>query len=175
MGTTVLRSRSSRAIGAVTMGVAAVALGSAVIDGLDVLLMYGAPVAALGVLGWAGFWQPYVEVSDGGVTVVNTLRTVKVPWPAIEGVEGRYGLRLRTAYGNVTAWAAGAPSGRARARGEDSEAAQAVRDHLASLKAAGHLDNPRLEKPALETSWHRELLAGLVALTIATLVLPLLA
>jgi hypothetical protein len=175
MGTTVmLRSRSARTLGAVTGAITATGLVSMAVDGLQVLLTYGAPLALLGVLGWAALWRPYVEVSDGGVTVANTLRTVTVPWPAVEGVEGRYGLRLRTAYGPVTAWAAGAPAGRQRARGEESEAAQAVLDRLESLRTAGHLDAPRLEQPGLLTSWHRELLAALVVLGVASVLLPLL-
>ena len=78
---------------------------------------------------WAGrpSGDPYVEVSDGGVTVVAT---PCAPWrcrgPPSSEVDGRYGLRLRTAYGAVTAWAAQrsqrADSAR---RGQDSVAAPA--------------------------------------------------
>jgi hypothetical protein len=174
MGTTVLlRSRNSRALGALTVAVAVAGLVSAAADGLVALLAYGAPVALLGVLGWAAFWRPYVEISDGGVTVVNTLRTVTLPWPAIQSVEGRYGLRLGTVYGPVTAWAAGAPSGRQRARGDDSVAAQAVTTRLESLRDAGHLDDPRLEQMRLPTRWHRVLIAAIGVLIAASVVLPL--
>lgn len=152
--------------------VAAGGLVSAVADGAA--LEFGAPLVLIGLLGWAAFWRPCVEVSDGGVLVVNTLRTVHVPWPAIEAVEGRYGLRLRTAYGAVTAWAAGAPTGRQRARGVDSEAARAVTERLEALRAAGHLDDRRLERPDLRTTWHRELIAAIGALLVASVALPLL-
>ena len=50
------------------------------------------------------------------MTVANTLRTTQVPWPAIDRCDGRYGLRLDTAYGRVTAWGAAAPVGKQRAR-----------------------------------------------------------
>src|SRR5690349_14645185 len=113
-----VRTRSARALGGAMMAASALGVASAVLDGPETLLTYGGPVILFGLVGWAAFWRPHVEVSDGGVTVVNTLRTVRVPWPAIEDVDGRYGLRLRTAYGSVTAWAAGAPAGRQRARGE---------------------------------------------------------
>ena len=117
MGTTVLlRSRSARALAVAMVAVAAVGLVSALIDGVDVVLDYGAPLLIIGLLGWAAFWMPYVEISDGEVVARNTLRTVHVPWPAIESVEGRYGLRLVTAYGSVTAWAASAPGGRPGSR-----------------------------------------------------------
>ena len=153
----------------------AVALGTAFLDGPDALLLFGGPCLLFGVAGWAAFWRPHVEVSDGGVTVANTWRTVSVPWPAIEGVEGRYGLRLRTAYGPVTAWAAGAPAGRQRTRGQDSVAAQSVTARLESLRAAGHLDNPRLESPAPTTTWHRDVIAVVALLVVASVVLPMLA
>jgi hypothetical protein len=176
MGTTVqLRSRTARALGMGLIAVAVAALVSAVADGVDVLVSLGAPVVLLGLLGWAAFWQPYVEVSDGGVKVVNTLRTLEVPWPSIEAVEGRYGLRLRTAYGSVTAWAAGAPTGRRRARGEDSEAARAVTSRLMSLREAGYLDDARLERPHLHTTWHRQIIAAAGLLAMASVVLPFLA
>ena len=175
MGTTVLlRSRSARALAVAMVAVAAVGLVSAVIDGLDVVLVYGAPLLAIGLLGWAAFWMPYVEISDGEVLVRNTLRTVHVPWPAIESVEGRYGLRLVTAYGSVTAWAASAPGGRQRARVEQSKSAGLVEARLAELRAAGYLDDRRLEGPHLRTTWHREIIAALAVLAVATVVLPLL-
>jgi hypothetical protein len=176
MGTTVqLRPRSARALGVGLVVVAAIGLVSAASDGVDVLLTYGAPVVHFGLLGWAAFWRPYVEVSDGGVTVANTLRTVMVPWPSIEEVEGRYGLQLRTAYGSVTAWSASAPSGRRRSRGEDSDAAQVVTSRLEALRVAGHLDDPRLETPRLRATWHRELLVAIGVLVLASAVLPLVA
>jgi hypothetical protein len=175
MGTTVLlRSRSARALAVATVAVALVGLVSALVDGLDVVLDYGAPLLAIGLLGWAAFWMPYVEISDGEVVVRNTLRTVHVPWPAIESVEGRYGLRLVTAYGSVTAWAASAPGGRQRARVEQSESAALVEARLAELRAAGYLDERRLERPRLRTAWHRPIIAALVLLAVATVVLPLL-
>ena len=165
-----IRSRTARGLGVATVVVAAAGFASSVADGAALEL--GAPVLLLGLLGWAAFWRPYVEVSDGGVLVVNTLRTVHVPWPAIEGVEGRYGLRLRTAYGGVTAWAAGAPTGRQRARGAESQAARAVTERLDALRAAGHLDDRRLERSDLRTTWHRGLLAAIAVLVVASVVLP---
>ena len=176
MGSTeVLRSSSARALGVAMRVAGAVALGTAVLDGVDAMLAYAGPCILFGFLGWAAFWRPHVEVSDGGVTVANTLRSISVPWPAIEEVEGRYGLRLRTAYGNVTAWAAGAPAGRQRARGQDSKAAQSVSNRLETLRAEGFLDNPRLERPAPHTAWHWEVIVPTALLVLASVVLPLVA
>lgn len=159
----VLRSRSSRALGAVmvavgTLGAVFAVLGSGA-DGLT----YAALLAVFALLGWAAFWRPEIEVSDGGVRVVNTLRTVHVPWPALEEVHGRYGLRLDTAYGAVHAWGAQAPTGTSRARQHESLAAQAVRQRWEALRAAGHLDRPRLEQPRLASTWHGGTLAALAA------------
>jgi hypothetical protein len=174
MGPTVtIKGRASQVLGAAMMAAAAIGLVSLARGGLDSLLAFAAPMTLFGVLGWAAFWRPQVEVSDGGVTVVNTLRTVVVPWPAVESVDGRYGLVIRTAYGPVTAWGAAAPGGRQRARGEQSPAAVAVSERLESLRAAGHLDDARLERPDLLRTWHwPEIVTGALLL-VAAVLLPL--
>ncbi|GAB3989995.1 PH domain-containing protein [Nocardioides marmoraquaticus] len=166
--TVVVRSSASRALGAVMVAIAGLVLLAVATDGADAVVTWGPLVVLFGVLGWAAFWQPYVEVSDGGVRVVNTLRTVLVPWPAVDEVEGRYGLTLRTAWGTVQAWGAQAPSGRGRAGGREGEAAQVVRERWERLRDAGHLDGGRLEQQRLPVTWHRGTVAALV-------VLPLLA
>src|ERR1700754_5005687 len=112
--TVVFRSRASVALALAMVATGAVGVVLAVTEGADSLRTFGAPLVLFGVLGWAAFWRPHVEVSDGGVRVVNTFRTVQVPWPAITEVDGRYGLRLHTPLGTVTSWAAPAPSGRTR-------------------------------------------------------------
>ncbi len=171
--TEVVRARSARALGATMVGVAASGVGSTLLAGTDAVTTYAAPLALFGLLGWAGFWRARVEVSDGGVRVVNTLRTLDVPWPALESVEGRYGLRLVTAYGPVQAWAAPAPSGTQRARGDQGTAAVLVQGRLAALREAGFLDGARLERPDLRRSWHPGTLAGVVVLALASVLLPL--
>jgi hypothetical protein len=127
---------------------------------------------------WATFWRPRVEVSDGGVRLVNVMRTIDVPWPAITGIETRWALTLLTAYGTFTAWAAPArgrgPVRRAMradsfpframpslGRGPDEvapgaarEAAEIVREHWERLRAGGHLDNPVLEHEKAPVRWH---------------------
>ncbi|MET0997463.1 MAG: PH domain-containing protein [Marmoricola sp.] len=176
MGPTVqLRSRSTQILGAGMVLMSLAGLASAVAAGTDAVLQFGAPLALFGVLGWGAFWEPRVEVSDGGVTIVNTLRTVEIPWPAVQSVDGRYGLRLQTAYGPVNAWGAAAPAGRQRARGAQSAAADAVNERLEMLREAGYLDGAQLERPAPRTVWHTPLIAALVTLGLGTVLLPLLA
>ena len=172
--TVVLRSRSMQAVGVAIVAVAVVGLASAVTGGIDTLGRYGAPIVLFGLLGWAVFWVPRVEVSDGGVVMVNILRTIHVPWPAVEAVDGRYGLQLRTAYGAFTAWAVSAPSGADRRKGRDSAAAVGVQERLDSLRGAGWLDDPRLERPRARTEWHRPLIGAAGLLALASLALPLL-
>ena len=171
--TVVIRSRSSQALAVAMVGASAMGVVLAVVAGLDALRTYGAPLVLFALAGWAAFWHPHVEVSDGGVRVVNTWRTVEVPWPAIEEVDGRYGLRLRTSYGTVTSWAAPAPSGRTRAREGTSGAAEVVTGRLEELRSAGYLDHPTLERAALNTAWDLPLVAAAFLLLAASLVLAL--
>ncbi len=170
-----IRPRSSQALGAAMVLVAVLGLGSALAGGSETILRYAAPVTLFGLLGWAAFWQPYVEISDGGVTLSNVVRTVQVPWPAVEEVDGRYGLRLRTAYGTVTGWAATAPRGRDRRQQQPGATARAVTERLDALRAEGHLENRRLEAPRLTTTWHVPVVTAVGLLVCASVLLPLLA
>ena len=173
--TVVIRSRASVALAVAMVATSTVGVVLSVAADADALRVFGAPLVLFGVLGWAAFWRPHVEVSDGGVRVVNTFRTVQVPWPAITEVDGRYGLRLQTALGSVTSWAAPAPSGRTRAREGSSEAAEVVNQRLAELRAAGWLDHPVLERDSLETTWDVPVVAAATLLLVASLVLPFIA
>ncbi len=78
-------------------------------DGADAVLR-ALPVAlGLGLLAWLVFWHPRVDVTDAGVTLVNPLRTVHVPWAALIQVETQYSLSLVTPGGRYRAWAAPGP------------------------------------------------------------------
>lgn len=171
--TITVRSRNAQSLGVAMMAVGVLGVVVVVTEGLNSVLQYAAPLALFGLLGWAAFWQPHVEISDGGITVSNTLRTRLVPWPALESLDGRFGLTLQTAYGKITAWGASAPTGRGRARESLGEAAQVVVGRLEELKRAGYLDDRRLERPAPVTTWHVRLIAALVVLLLASVVLPL--
>ena len=54
------------------------------------------PLALVAGACWALFWRPAVVVSDGGVQIVNVLRTIVLPWPAIERVDTKWALTLFT-------------------------------------------------------------------------------
>jgi hypothetical protein len=138
---------------------------------------------------WATFWRPRVEVSDAGVRIVNVTRTIHIPWPALHAIETKWALTLVTAYGRYTAWSAPAPGARGALRsladrrddpsvvdpagtvrpGDLSDspsgsAAAVVRDRWTQLRAAGHLDDPRLEHDRAQVTWHLGTLAIGVAL-----------
>jgi hypothetical protein len=174
------------AIGAIC---AITAIVIAVAGNLEDFLGFLPWLALLAGACWAAFWRPCVEVTDGGVRLVNVTRTIDVPWPAITGVETRWALTLLTHYGKFTAWAAPAPGrgplrkaarvdpnllGRAVGASADGppaitvgpagEAAGIVRDHWERLRSAGHLDNPVLEYERAPVRWHVGTLAAGVAL-----------
>lgn len=60
---------------------------------------------------WLLFGNPKVEVSDGGVTVVNILRRAHVPWPTLQAVTTKWSLTVEYTGGMVRSWAIPAPSG----------------------------------------------------------------
>lgn len=164
------------------VGVATAALGVVLMASLLLvlpdaapLLRWSGPVGLLVLAGVAGFWRPSVEVADGGVTLRNPLRTVLVPWPAIEAVDGRLGLQLDTAWGRYSGWAATAPSGRQRLRGGESAVAGLVRERLDALRAAGHLDHAQVEFEAAPLRWHRGTLVVAALLVVVSGAGPVLA
>lgn len=123
------RSTAARRLAAVLMGSASVVVvGLAVGGDLEILLRWGGLVLLVAAVGWTVYWRPALHLTDAGLEVVNPLRSVDVPWAALDEVDGRYGVRLVLRDGaTVDAWACPAPHGVDRARGKDSEAAGAVR------------------------------------------------
>ncbi|MDQ6656748.1 MAG: PH domain-containing protein [Actinomycetota bacterium] len=143
---------------------------------------------------WAVFWRPEVVVDDAGVHLCNVLRTIDLPWPAIQRVDTRWALALTTPYGTFTAWAAPTSSrlsgkeispgdlqklpsstfgpGKSIRPGDSplapsGQAAMVIRRHWEDLRDAGHLDNPQLEFDNPPIRWH--LTTILVGLGLAAL------
>lgn len=156
------------------------------------------PLLALIAVGaWAAYWRPAVVVTPAGVELRNVLRTVEIPWPAVQEIGTQYALTLRTAYGSYAAWAAPAPSavrtGRAQA-GDDKhlpsstygpggsvrpgdlartgsgEAAAIVRHRWEQVRDAGLLDDPRLEHERPRVRWHTGTIAATAVLLVASVV-----
>jgi Bacterial PH domain len=154
-------------------------------------------MALLTLTCWATFWRPCVAVSDAGVALVNVSRTVFIPWPALHDVDTKWALTLMTAHGRFRAWSAPAPGTRAALfslvgtrkqhapRGPEvirpgdlvdspsGAAAALIRHRWDAVRAAGHLENPRLERERAQVTWHVATAlacAALLAVGIATLV-----
>ncbi len=182
-----------------TIGVAAVAAVALVVTALDdvgAALRYLPVFLVVPAAVWAFYGRPAVIISDGGVTLRNVLRTVELPWPAIQRIETKYALTLETAYGPYNAWAAPVPSRTIAANrthltmrnqpesayaagglrpgdleGTPSGDASAyIRRRWEALRDAGHLDDPRLERQRPVVRWHPGPLLLVVALVAASAV-----
>ena len=167
----------------VTIGVAAVAAVALVVTALDdagAALRYLPVFLVVPAAVWALYGRPAVIISDGGVELRNVLRTVELPWPAIQRIETKYALTLETAYGPYNAWAAPVPSRTIAAnrthivmRNQPESAYAAgglrpgdlagtpsgdvagyIRRRWEELRDAGHLDDPRLERQRPVVRWH---------------------
>lgn len=190
------RPRLGRAL---TVAVAVLAVAGVVLTAVDdpaAALRYAPVFALAAVLVWAVFGRPTVLVSDGGVELRNVLRTIELPWPAIERIDTKYALTLYTAYGVYAAWAAPAPSRvqALTATREDTrhlpessyigggirpgdlagtasgDAAAYIRRRWQELHDAGHLDTPRLERDAPRVRWHVLPILGVAVLTAVAVV-----
>ena len=184
---------------ATTIGVAAVAGLALVLTALDdvgAALRYLPVFAVVPAAVWAFYGRPAVVISDGGVALRNVLRTVELPWPAIQRIETKYALTLETAYGPYNAWAAPVPSRTMAARAtratmsHQPESAYAagglrpgdlagtpsgdvagyIRRRWEKLRDAGYLDDPRLERQRPVVRWHPGPLLLVVALVAASAV-----
>ena len=68
------------------------------------------PFAALASLVvHALFWRPRVAVDGDGVTLVNVVRDVRIPFARLEDVRTRFALTLETSEGTYTSWSSPAP------------------------------------------------------------------
>ncbi|WP_154795279.1 PH domain-containing protein [Occultella kanbiaonis] len=189
--TLTFRTLFARVLTIVIAVVAACALVFFVLDGGWRELARSGPVILFVVAGvWALFWNPLVEVSDGGVTIVNVLRTVHLPWPTVASVDSQWALRVRTHDGGgYSSWAVPASSGmaarsrrpersggrddviadkvpdsRARISGASADAAAlAIGQRLAALTEAGHLTRSRSTVGEIHptVTWNGQVLAVL--------------
>jgi hypothetical protein len=55
------------------------------------------------------YWLPRVEVDEGGVRIINIVRTHYISWGAIELIDTKYTLSLRALGKKYSAWGAPAP------------------------------------------------------------------
>lgn len=174
MGETLtFRTPMARALTIGVAAVAAVALAYFVSDGgIRELWRSGPTVLCIVVVTWGLFWRPQVQVSDGGVTVANILRTVHVPWPVLRTVDSKWSLTVTAADVTVSAWAVPASSGMAartrrpgarggqdspsplRSAGNADAAALAIAERREALVEAGHLKAQPVGSLSPRTSWN---------------------
>lgn len=175
------RSATSRYLFIAATVVAAISLSGLFLgSGPTGFLRYGGLPLLIAAAAWALFYRPCLTVGDGGIMIVNPLRTIRLSWPSITGFDTRWGLAVASAYGTYAAWAVPAPSrpltrparrtgGEAAAdRGgrDKSAGAREALDRWEALKSAGFLDNPRLESTATGKSWNADVILVLVALIV---------
>ncbi len=200
----VFRPTFGRVLAGAIVAMCAVGLVLSVVhDGLSAVWQIGPWLMLVAVAVWATYWRPQVAIDDGGVHVVNVLRTIDLPWPSIQRVDTKWALTLITAYGKYTAWAAPAPGGLATARAASKgtlkglpestygpgqsirpgdvpsspsgAAAAEVRRRWEDLRDAGHLDDPHLEFDRPPVHWHWPVIAAIPGLILIGLLAALLA
>jgi hypothetical protein len=188
-----IRSQFGPLLAGSVVALCALAAGVVLIEeGASTMLTVWPWLAIASGLAWALYWRPEVCITDAGVRLVNPLRTIEVPWPALEAVDTRWALTLVTAWGRYRAWAAPAPGrsvmrqqlrhhvsqdrripglpANSSARPSDlphtdsGAAALAINEHWKRLRAGGHLDHAVLEHDHPPVRWHWELLAGIAVL-----------
>ena len=176
--TQTIRPTFSRVLAVAVAGCALLALGlvGAQAGPLAALRLLP-PLAVVVLLAWAVLWRPLVEVSDGGVLLVNPWRTVHVPWPALREVDEKWSLTVRTTDGRAfTAYAAPAPGAVGSDRlGLSGAAAAAVHDRRERLERAGYLTEVKPEGAPVTVRAHLRTLAGrgvLLAASAVSLLLP---
>ena len=109
--TVTLQSRFSRALAVLVIAICALTEVSLIVYGdLNALARGTSPLALVGFGAYVLFWAPLVRLTPATVEIVNPIRTHVVTWPAIEDVETRWGLKLVTAAGTISAWASPAQS-----------------------------------------------------------------
>jgi Bacterial PH domain len=103
-------------------------------DGVRGVLVALAPAALVALVVYTLFWRPCVRVDDDGVTLVNLVRDVRVPFRALDAVGTRFALTLEARGRRYTAWAAPAP-GRTSSMGLARRDAMAM-EHLTAANLA---------------------------------------
>lgn len=158
------------------------------------------PMVLAGYAAWLMFWLPRVDVHDEGVTLVNPLQTLVVPWSAIILVDTKYSMTLVTPKRRYSAWAAPAPgvvsalrdarrSAKAETRdgsgaryksvrpgdqrsSDSGVVADVVRRRLERMAEAGSLDVEATDSVKARRSIHWVHLGVLLVLLVVGLTLP---
>lgn len=154
----VFRPKGGVALAATSFGIGALSVGSLVFASKWVLLPGALSIwFAASVILYALMVRPKVVVARAGITVVNPIRTIDLPWSAIEQLDNRYALTIATATAKFTAWAAIAPSRYQARRIDQSDLKSTYLSNRTLIRAA---DSPLSETGGvmmLAEYWKREL------------------
>jgi len=166
------RPSFGRGLAIAVLGIAALGFIISLVSNPLASLRYLPILALVVTLVWAAFWWPAVIVTPAGVTIKNILRTIELPWPAIQAIDTRYALTLQTAYGQYSAWAAPAP-GRAgvaqAAKTGGNSIGERVSRRYDEVRASGLLNGAKLERDRPIVRWHWPLIAAMAILLLATI------
>lgn len=108
-----IRGRGFKLYAYVLWALAGVVAFAAVINGgISELLWTLPPIALFVAFGWAVFWNPRLELSAGGIRVVNIVRQFDIPWDDFDYTERRWGLYLYTRSARkISVWAVPSSTG----------------------------------------------------------------
>ncbi len=101
-----LRPLGSRILAAGIWGVSAASLAMAARADPAGLVRLAPFMLLISWIGYLALWRPMVRVDDTGVELVNVLRRIRVPYPALRRIETRWALTLFTDDARYVAWAA---------------------------------------------------------------------
>ncbi len=157
------------------------------------LVRYGWAFLLVGFVGFALFWMPRLDITEQEVTVRNVFTTEHVPWHSIERIDTKYALTLYTDARKITVWASPAPTRYAAQVGatgdarlaasvagtnprpgdlldtQSGAAAFVIRRHLDDLREDNLLIVTGADAAIVRRDIHWSTIAGLAALTLATL------
>ncbi|WOF24430.1 PH domain-containing protein [Microbacterium betulae] len=188
----VFRPRLNRVMSVLIWAVSGAVMVVGVVRGGPQTLPVLLPWAALAAVTWAVLWQPHVRLDDEEVRLVNVLRTVDVPWPALVHVDTKYALTLHVPGRAFSATAAPAPGrmGAASARraerrssgydgrglrpgdllGTDSgQAATLVRERWQRLLDAGAIETGTAETYDVRPRWNVPAVVAIAAAVVLLL------
>lgn len=144
--TKIFRPTSSRYLALAIWAILAVGIGSAFLGEQPTQTWrLSAPLGFIALVAWLFLWRPVLEVTDGGLQIVNPLSAVHIPWPAFADAHV-HGTVIIATTGDKTFSVYAAPINNKRSKqGVAADALAEISERRAALTAAGYLDNIRPE------------------------------
>lgn len=144
--TKIFRPTSSRYLALAIWAILALGVGSAIFGGPPAQAWrLVAPLGLIALVAWLFLWRPVLEVTDGGLQIINPLRTVHIPWPAFADAHV-HGTVIVTTTADKSFSVYAAPINNKRSKeGIAADALAEISDRRGQLSAAGYLDNIRPE------------------------------